>query len=196
MLQQLFTALKSRNDADASAIFKRIRSGDDVESVVRHVCDGDLLVQLRTVPETRFRHQFPSRIEMPTYIRTPRNHYLQSLTYEATYPPPDSASPQSGDLALSICVNDRSRPQYLKPYAAAKIVDQRLDLVRPSQWTTVCDDDDLMRTLLRLYFQYEYQWFPCFQKDHFLDDMLAESPSFCSPLLVNSILAQACVSGS
>lgn len=192
-LQQLFAALQSRDDADAAAIYKRIRYGDDLESILRHVCDGDLLVQMHTTPETRFRHQFPGRIEMPTSVCTSENDYLKSLMYEATFAPPNDASPQSEHHKLSRVPDERFNPQYLKPYSAAILVDERLDMMMPSKWTTVCDDDELMRTLFRLYFQYEYQWFPCFQKDYFLDDLLSGSPSCCSSLLVNSILAQACV---
>lgn len=35
---------------------------------------------------------------------------------------------------------------------------------------------------------------PFFHKDYFLDDMLAGSSNFCSPLLVSAILAVGCVS--
>lgn len=51
-----------------------------------------------------------------------------------------------------------------------------------------------MRDLLHLYLLHEYHWLTCFPKDHFLDDMLSESERFCSSLLVNAVLAQACVS--
>jgi hypothetical protein len=55
-------------------------------------------------------------------------------------------------------------------------------------------DDTLMRTFIRAYFLQEYDWFTFFHKDYFLDDMLAGSNTFCSPLLVNAILAVGCVS--
>ncbi|KAM5528913.1 C6 transcription factor [Fusarium oxysporum f. sp. phaseoli] len=67
-----------------------------------------------------------------------------------------------------------------------------MDEIIPSQWTTVNADDDLMRTLIRAYFLYEYDWFTFFHKDYFLDDMLAGPSTFCSPLLVNAILAVGC----
>ncbi|KAI3571860.1 hypothetical protein IWW34DRAFT_824616 [Fusarium oxysporum f. sp. albedinis] len=81
------------------------------------------------------------------------------------------------------------KAQYLRPVHAASIVDPRMDEIVPSKWTTVNADDDLMRTFIRAYFLYEYDWFTFFHKDYFLDDMLAGSSTFCSPLLVNAILA-------
>lgn len=47
--------------------------------------------------------------------------------------------------------------------------------------------------LLKLYFQYEHQFLSFFHKDLFLDDMLSGSTTFCSELLVNAVLALACV---
>jgi hypothetical protein len=51
-----------------------------------------------------------------------------------------------------------------------------------------------MRTLIRAYSLHEYDWFSFFHKDYFLDDMPVGSNTFCSPLLVNTILAVGCVS--
>lgn len=89
---------------------------------------------------------------------------------------------------------ERLQPQYLKPFAAARIADPRLGKVDVARWTTVCTDNDLMRDLLHIYLLSDYQIFPFFHKDYFLDDMLSGSTRFCSSLLVNAVLAHACVS--
>jgi len=96
--------------------------------------------------------------------------------------------------ASALALYDQFRPHYLKPYLVAETVDPRLDQIQPSAWTNVSTDDDLMRRLLRLYFLHEYHWLPCFHKDCFLDDMLSGSKKYCSSLLVNTVLAQACLS--
>ncbi|KAF4340441.1 nitrate assimilation regulatory nirA [Fusarium beomiforme] len=186
-LEQLFHALQSRSESDVTAIVHQIRRGADASSILRHIQAGDLLVQLHTRPETRFRHEFPYRAGMPVFLQTQQNPYLQSLMYEAAFMRPP-AEQSASELALC----DRFRPQYLKPYLAAEIVDPRLDVIKPSAWTNVSTDDDMMRKLLRLYFLHEYHWLSCFHKDYFLDDMLAGSKKYCSSLLVNAVLAQAC----
>lgn len=44
--------LQARPDAEAREIFKRIRGGMDAESILRHIQEGDVLLQLALVPET------------------------------------------------------------------------------------------------------------------------------------------------
>ncbi|PVH93534.1 hypothetical protein DM02DRAFT_661879 [Periconia macrospinosa] len=82
-LQQLLRAIRTQPDGDATAIFESIRSGADVESIVRHIHSGDLVSQLRVVPERRYRFDFPFRSEMPRFLQAPDNLYLQSPLHEA-----------------------------------------------------------------------------------------------------------------
>ena len=83
---------------------------------------------------------------------------------------------------------------YDTPYHTVQMVDPRLDAVEPSKWTAVSSDDVLLRKLLETYFIYEYPPFPFFHKDYFLDDMATGRTRFCSSVLVNCVLAAACVS--
>jgi hypothetical protein len=149
---------------------------------MRHISIGDILLQLHVEPETRYRFVFPYKTQMPASLQSPNNPYLQSLLYETTF---SQSFPSSTD--------EKYRPQYLRPLLAAKIVDPRLDSVKPSMWTNVCTDDNLMRAILRTYLLSEYDRFTIFHKDHFLDDMAKGSNRFCSPLLVNAVFAIACV---
>jgi len=193
-LQQLFHAMRSRPEGDADTIFRRIRSGADVGSVLRHVQTGDLLLQLQVSPETRYRFDFPFRREMPKSLQTPANPYLRSLVYEVALSSAASSEPGEASRGPGALAEDRYAPQYLKPYLAATLVEPRLDAVKPSRWTEVSKDDDLMKALMSTYFLNEYQWLPCFHKDDFLDDMKSGSTRHCSSLLVNAVLAFACVS--
>ncbi|KAM5350843.1 hypothetical protein ACJ41O_007348 [Fusarium nematophilum] len=125
------------------------------------------------------------------------NPYLDSLVYEA-------ASIYSADQSSSFSEHNPSRviahmgsedhqSLYLKPFHAAQVIEPRLSDAKPSLWTTVCGDDVLMRDLLEVLFRCEYQFTAAVQKDLFLEDMAARQQDFCSSLLVNVVLAYACV---
>jgi hypothetical protein len=77
---------------------------------------------------------------------------------------------------------------YLKPYHAAELVDPLLD-VSVSSWTSVISDNELLRHLLSAYFIHQHPRFFPFHKDIFLRDMGGGRTRFCSPLLVNAVLA-------
>lgn len=143
-LQQLFDAIRDRDEEDAAAIMTRIRACQDPGTILRHLDAGDLLLQLHLVPETRYRHSFPPAFRMQTRLQSLDNVYFQSPIYEATLL---ENSPHT------IEAHDRFRPQYLRPYAATELIDPKINLVKPSNWTNVLTDDILMRNMLRFYFR-------------------------------------------
>jgi len=59
-------------------------------------------------------------------------------------------------------------------------------------WTTVTNDGAFVEHLMALYFCWEYPTFASLNKEHFLEDMRAGNPRYCSPLLVNALLAVGC----
>jgi len=59
----------------------------------------------------------------------------------------------------------------------------------PAAWTDATTDDLLVQHLLALYFCWEYPTFATLSKEHFLVDYNSGKRRFCSPLLVNAILA-------
>lgn len=172
--------MKSSSDEDAINILRRIRAGADAEAVVRQVKDGNLLMQLSLMPETRRRYDLPYITQIPALFLTPDNPYQPPSKFDAQF--------DLQDPGISSC--------YMKPYHAAAVSDVLIDKVTISKWTTVISSEDLLRQLLRSFFQHAYaEWFP-FHKDLFLSDMLANRTEFCSPLLVNAVLANACYSTS
>lgn len=196
--QRLFCHLRERPESEAVDIVKRIRAGADPESILRRIQEGDLLLQLALVPETRYRYVFPLMRDMPETLLRPDNPYLASCVYEwasaaastsCHHPPPAPGLPAHAPAP-------EPQSPYLKPYHAAEVVDALIGNVSPSEWTTVSSEDALMRKLLSLFFRNQYQWFPSFQKDYFLQDMAARRRSFCSPLLVNAVFAIASVSAT
>lgn len=174
-------------------MFSLVRQGVDPGALLRQMKEGDLLLQLSVVPETRRRYQFPYLAAMPHHLQTPDNPYLSSVLYETAFngvgnqAGQGSALPQRG-------VASRYQNIYLQPYHAAELLDPLIDHVKPSKWTMVTTDDHLMRTLLRAYILHEYPTFPIFHKDIFFQAMIDEDTQYCSPLLVNALLAEACVS--
>jgi hypothetical protein len=57
------------------------------------------------------------------------------------------------------------------------------------RWTAVTDDSALVDHLLTLYFCWEYPTFASLSKEHFLMDYRQMDQRYCSPLLVNALLA-------
>ncbi|KAK4190465.1 putative nitrogen assimilation transcription factor [Podospora australis] len=205
-LEEIFDVLQKRPEKEAEEIFQRIRSGADARSILRHVNHGDLLVQLALVPEARFRYEFPYLPGMPSFLSTHENPYLDSEIYDCALRGDSDSVQQRQDHqqprrqrllpGIASLINPTQglevKDQYYKPYSTAMVVHPLLDSLRPSRWTTVSDDDDLMRKLIHDYLLHEYEWFTCFHKDYFLEDMANERRRFCSSLLVNVVLCLGC----
>ncbi|KAI1865349.1 uncharacterized protein JN550_008397 [Neoarthrinium moseri] len=182
--RELYHLLQNASPSESQDILLRIRLGADVNTLVRQVKDGNLLLQLALVPEARLRYNFPYSASMPAAILKSKNPYLNSLVYEAAFE-------TSGPLpSKQVC---QMRAPYLSPYHAAEIIEPRLDLVQASRWTSVISDNRLLAELMRCYIMHDYENYPPFHLDLFLDGMTEESEEdMCSPLLVNAVLALAC----
>lgn len=57
------------------------------------------------------------------------------------------------------------------------------------QWTNVTSNQELIEHLSMLYFRWEYPLFASVSKDQFLADFRSGQQNYCSPLLVNALLA-------
>ena len=84
-------------------------------------------------------------------------------------------------------------PQYLRPYHTARLVDPRLGMVNVTRWTQVITDNKLFASILSAYLLQEYPGSPVFHKDTFLQALVDGDRRFCSPLLMNALMAEACV---
>ena len=63
-------------------------------------------------------------------------------------------------------------------------------------WTKITDDDDFVSHLISLWFTWYHPYFNWIDRDMFIRDMQygnAQTAKYCSPFLVNIILAGACV---
>ncbi|KAH6655840.1 hypothetical protein BKA67DRAFT_250725 [Truncatella angustata] len=77
--QTLYQLLRNASEAEAQHILFRIRMGTDAKSLVSQIKEGDLLLQLASVPETRRRHSFPHIPAIPPSLPAPDNPYLDSV---------------------------------------------------------------------------------------------------------------------
>lgn len=190
--EELYALLETRGQREVDEILRRLRAGSDVESILRYVKAGDLLLQLRLAPEARFRYCFPDFTNWPTVFRDPEDPYLATQLLDAS----PTAHPQVLVSSLPSPIFDTCTPPhvYHMPYHTAHVADPRLASVKAAKWTSVTTDDALVSKLLAIYLQFDYPTSPCFQKDLFLDDLVNGRTDFCSSLLVNSILATGAVS--
>lgn len=85
-----------------------------------------------------------------------------------------------------------SEPEAGRPYGPVLLPDFPEMRVPPGTWTTVTSDAGLVQHLLALYFCWEYPTFASLSKEHFLKDFAEGRPRFCSPILVNALLALGC----
>lgn len=127
------------------------------------------------------------------------NPYLEALIYESSSLYPGEGSGQSRHTATSHNADwssEEAQSPYLIPFHAAEVVDSRLANAMIASWTSVCDNEVLMKDLLAIWLRCEYHFTAAFQKDLFLEDMAAGRGEFCSSLLVNIMLGYSCVRSS
>jgi hypothetical protein len=72
-------------------------------------------------------------------------------------------------------------------------VDSRLAWLNVHHWTNVGITDRLASEAISLYLDMNQPWWAFFDTELFLDDLINRGTQFCSRLLVNSVLAWACV---
>lgn len=64
--------------------------------------------------------------------------------------------------------------------------------VSASTWTVITSDTSFVQHLLALYFCWEYPTFASLSKEHFLKDYQTGRHRYCSPILINALLALGC----
>jgi hypothetical protein len=188
--EELLAALKHMSDAECLQVIRRIKEGDSASTILRRMKEGDLRLQHSLVPETRRYYQFPYLLKISNFLRTADNPYLAPLVRAVDSKA--SLSPEDRPLLESGHETRAYEYLYSTPYRAAEVVDPHLAKASTQKWTTVIDDDRLLAQLLNVFFLHHFPIFPCLHKESFLKDMAANRSRFCSPLLVNTVLAAAC----
>ncbi|KAH7183625.1 uncharacterized protein B0J16DRAFT_346031 [Fusarium flagelliforme] len=185
--EELFDLLRTARDQDALDILRRIRQGHSIDTTLRKAKEANPVAQLFLVPETRRWYQFPHRPSFPRFLEVGDNPYLSSHMYKATTRDPSIPQIQTGDRQSTL-----NQALYTTPFHAAKMVDPYLWDIKAARWTNVTNDNQLVSELLNSYFLHHYTIYMGFHKDYFLEDLANGRTQFCSPLLVNTLLAAAC----
>lgn len=81
-----------------------------------------------------------------------------------------------------------ARPETYRVREAASPLGWKM-LVPASTWTSVTNDSSVVERLLALYFCWEYPIFASLSMDHFVKDFCEGRARYCSPILVNALLA-------
>ncbi|KAL6917071.1 hypothetical protein FSST1_008566 [Fusarium sambucinum] len=171
MYEQFCHLLRCLSERESNAILRRLRDDVDVARIIQQVTDGDLLVQAKPITSN-------SQVKVTDSVKDRRGP-LQSpiLSYTKSMLPdhmPDGLPRFHGlDQVLFTSDNPEAKP----PTEA---------------WTTITNDINLVLHLLALYFCWEYPIFASLSKEHFLRDFRDGRHRYCSPLLVNALLALGC----
>ncbi|KAL2834350.1 fungal-specific transcription factor domain-containing protein [Aspergillus cavernicola] len=161
MLYNLLECLCTANDERVQQILATIREGGDVDKNIDDLTKSFLLEG--------------SPVEAPTVDAS------------------DASSEYQRSLDGNIVLNEQRPVNSLLRITVDKLCDNPLFQVPCKPWTTVTDDDQLVSSLISLYFTWDHPLMQVVDQEMFLRDMGAGgmSSEFCSPVLVNSILAVA-----
>lgn len=117
---------------------------------------------------------------------------------------PDAEAMVLTDSAIRAPGNSRPRPGFGAPAASAaidvsgpssngKYCDPRLNRLKIGFWTGVPIPDELAAAVLSFYLENDHPLLAFFDADLFLDDLVEQRLTFCSALLVSSLLYLSCV---
>ena len=174
-------------EQDAAEVFRLLKAGTDIDSIVKHVRDGNLLLQLPLISETIYQNEFLYMAKMPSHLFVIDNSHISSCLYKVV------SSSSAYTHAENRQLTTKYGSAYMMPYHTTKMVEPLIDKITTTPWTMVTSDNRLLRRLISLYFIGPHPCAPLVHKDLFLEDMAAGGTSFCSPLLVNAVLSIASV---
>ncbi|KAI8627220.1 hypothetical protein F5Y19DRAFT_477789 [Xylariaceae sp. FL1651] len=177
-LVELYDMLKSRPEAEAYTILQRLRSKADVHSITSSIKEADLLVQHEPT-STSSRGSSSSQPSFTTET-------LLNIHHPNAYPQQPLPNGETAD----------SRPQTIS-MSGTTLEEHKFpphkDMrdARANQWTTVTNNDHMLANFISLYLSWDHASLRLFDEDYFLEQMVAVRTEYCSPLLVNAILAVA-----
>lgn len=183
-LQTLIQALLNYEEDNAFNLVREIRSCDDLEDVAQWVIarEKGLLSAAEGAGELAS-HENPEQVDqfeselsgkMSELLLDGSRKFIGG-TSNLIFLPPGSELHESASMAD----------------------DPALGLVSDThsvrRWTQVTEDDSLISHLMTMYFTWHYPFFTVLAKDVFYRDYVRGiSSSYCSPLLVNAMLALGC----
>ena len=172
-LKRDIETLRERNGA-LGVIVESIRASSDYEvmDIVQQIRTDD---NLDSLADNLERNMNLSRT--PNVERLERD--LSIFIGEPSYDPTGEARPSGSTAGLGLIGMDdgSSSPETTFP---------------STSWTSVTQDQEYINHLLTLYFCWQHPFYTLLSQDGFLSDMEQGRRKYCSPLLVNAMLAAAC----
>ncbi|KAG7119701.1 Nitrogen assimilation transcription factor nit-4 like protein [Verticillium longisporum] len=189
-LEHLFGFLRDGPEADVATVVRRLREGADLDNLGMHIRDGDLLLQMAVRPDMTYIYTFPYAKNMPAALAQDSSiPYVKSLLCQNTVgllEHPQNAREEEQDW----------QKVYRIPFHGVELVDPRIERIHGSRWTFITVADSITRRLVRLYFILQHPFYTFFQKNLFLEDLASGRERYCTPLLFNAVMAEACHSYS
>lgn len=124
-------------------------------------------------------HVYSVRLRQPT---NNNSHSIPPIALVQIHSTHNNSQSKQANSSYSGCVADSKSNRHT--YEQDALPDRR--------WTSITGDNELIQHLLALYFCWEYPNFAPISKDHFLRDFHDMRSRYCSPMLVNALLALAC----
>jgi hypothetical protein len=115
---------------------------------------------------------------------------LMNWTSDARGPSGSRVSSATGSMGPEQSPDGGQRHRGLGNVLA--LIDSPDNKVPSETWTQITGDNSLVEHLLALYFCWEYPTFASLSKEHFLKDFQSGRHRYCSPMLVNALLALGC----
>ncbi|KAM3473399.1 hypothetical protein MY5147_004800 [Beauveria neobassiana] len=174
----------TRNEPSAEKILALIRDGLARQNKQRTLPPG---CSNPTTPGVQDEyHHRPEALETRHSVATTTH----SSTSDPPRPSPRTAHQHSGGTLLSPNLHASSSSSSPPPPPPPPPPNQ-LESSSPT-WSCVTDNVVLTHHLLALYFCWEYPSFAPLSKEHFLYDFSNRRHRYCSPMLVNALLALGC----
>src|SRR6185312_9099282 len=79
--EDLYDMLQVMPERDAADVFRRIRTGVSADTIVKHIQEGNLLLELAVAPETRTHFEFPYMASIPPELQG--GLYFRSHVFDA-----------------------------------------------------------------------------------------------------------------
>ncbi|KAL5610590.1 hypothetical protein FOBRF1_006707 [Fusarium oxysporum] len=204
--EQLYDTLRTRQPEEVEEILRQIQAGGDVKSVIEGIQEGNLLLKLTSSP-TFTSQQLPTQ-SVSSHQAVPYGHLagdpqaqLPAREGPLSFGQPRLTSPY--DHPEHIFEEAWRETQYR--YAENSIFIDLPGYTLPiSRWTTVANDDKLLSHLSMLFWTWDTICNRVIDRIIFEEDLKSldlSSPSssppdmlfFCSPFLVNALLAVSCL---
>lgn len=188
-LQVLVEAILNASEDDVSSIVNRIRSCDSLDSVAQAIVNQDSDDEAAT-PEERKEEDYVDFMAFKGENELARK--MGELRFE------NGSVRFIGGTSHLIYLGESQNDAAVDfhPQSDQQVIND--DPV--SSWTQITDDSGLITHLINLYFNYHFTYFTALSKELFLRDFLQgrarvtsrNSTTYCSPLLVNAMLALGC----